>query len=654
MLTNKVVVTEKYDRHGWPSVDRPDLPPPAGWSLALVNSVNLIHHHELSPDGTEVAFVWERDGRSDIFVQPVAGGWPRRVSPDRGRTIYWWDSPPRWSPDGQWLAFSHGGHVCVAPADGRGLPRAVSDFAAAAWSPVWLPDSHGLIVNVQRRDAFSLLLTDREGAWPRPLADDNGGDNGEAAPSPDGQRVAYIHRPLDDLNRWDLRLVDLTTGQTATLYGQPKEKAWSPRWSPDGEKLYFLSQQSGWTEVWAVRPDGEGLRQVTRFSRDVAEFAISPDGARLAVTAYRDGDVDLLLVEATTGEARALRPAGGCYAAPHWSPDGSYLTVEYEDATRPPDIYRIAVDERRAIWQIAPQPQVADSGTMTPLTFSKPPALDALNLVTPQHVTYRSYDGLEIPALLWLPALAGEGQGEGRLPPPVGEGRGEGLSPAIVRPHGGPADHTLNQWDGLAQYFLAKGYTFLTPNFRGSTGYGRAFEHANYHDWGVGDTQDVLHGARFLHTQGVDPARIGILGSSYGGYMVACCLARDPDTLFACGVSKYGDANVYSSWAQCERTTRHYTEMMLGHPRHNWPVYRAASPVHEMANVRAPVLLIHGLEDDVVPPQASEEWAEALRRHDKTFEYVTYAGEPHGFLRYETEMDWMRRTERFFDWYLHV
>ncbi len=124
--------------------------------------------------------------------------------------------------------------------------------------------------------------------------------------------------------------------------------------------------------------------------------------------------------------------------------------------------------------------------------------------------------------------------------------------------------------------------------------------------------------------------------------------------MFACGVSKYGDANVYSSWAQCERTTRHYTEMMLGHPRDNWAAYRAASPVHEMANVRAPILLIHGLEDDVVPPQASEEWAEALRRHDKTYEYVTYAGEPHGFLRYETEMDWMRRTERFFDWYLRL
>lgn len=617
-MTNKVIVTEKYERHGWPSVDRPDLKPPDGWSLALVNSVNLIHHHALSPDGTEVAFVWERDGRSDIFVQPVAGGWPRRITPGRDRTIYWWDSEPRWSPDGRWLAFAHSGHVCVAPADGRALPRAITDFADAAWSPVWLPDSHRLIVPAQRRDAFSLLLTDRGGSWPRSLADDNGGDNGEAAPSPDGQRVAYIHRPFDDLNHWELRLIDITNGQTATLFGRSKEKAWSPRWSPDGQRVYFLSQQSGWTEVWAVRPDGEGLHQLTQLGRDVAEFAVSPDGAQLALTAIREGDVDLLLIEVATGEARALRAAGGCYAAPHWSPDGRFLTVEYEHATQPPDLYRVD----------------AQSGSMTQLTFSRLPAFDALDLVTPEPIRYRSLDGLDIPALLWQPAK------------PNGA--------AIVRPHGGPADHYLNQWDGLAQYFLAKGYTFLTPNFRGSTGYGRAFEHANYHSWGVGDTQDVLHGARFLHTQGVDPARIGILGSSYGGYMVACCLARDPDYLFACGVSKYGDANVYSSWAQCERTTRLYTEMMLGHPRDNWAAYHAASPIHEMANVRAPILLLHGLEDDVVPPQASEEWAEALRRHDKTFEYVTYAGEPHGFLRYETEMDWMRRTERFFDWYLRA
>lgn len=616
-MSNKVSIPEKYERNGWPSVDRPDLRPPDGWSLDLINSLNLIHHHELSPDGERAAFVWERDGRSDIFTMPTAGGWPVRLSPDRARTIYWWDSAPRWSPDGQWLAFTNHGHVQIAPADGRGLPRAVIDFTGGAFSPVWMPDSHSLIVSVTRRDAFSLLLTDRDGRWPRALADDNGGDNMETAPSPDGRFVVYTHRPFDDLNRWELRLVEVETGQTRHLTGTPKQKDWSAAWSPDGSTIAFLSQRSGYTEVWAIRPDGEGLRQLTRLGRDVAEFAWSPDGRTLAATVCREEAVDLLLVDAGTGHARDLRAGPGYFAAPQWSPDGQWLTVEYEDATIPPDIYRVEID----------------GGRMTQLTFSMPPALAAHALVTPEHVSYRSFDGLEIPALLWRPHRPNGG--------------------AIVRPHGGPADAYRHQWDVFAQYLLAKGYTFFTPNFRGSTGYGRDFEHGNYNDWGIGDTQDVLYGAKYLRElDRVDSDRIGILGSSYGGYMVACCLARDPEYLFACGVSKYGDANVYSSWAQCERTTRLYTEMMIGHPRENRTAYRAASPIHEMENVRAPILLIHGLEDDVVPPQSSEEWAEALRRHDKVFEYKTYAGEPHGFLRHETEMDWQRRAERFLDWYL--
>ena len=618
-MTNKVIIPEKYERNGWPSVDRPDLKPPAGWSLELINSLNLVHHHELSPDGERVAFVWERDGRSDVFVMPTGGGWPARLSPDRPRTIYWWDSPPRWSPDGQWMAFTSHGHVSIVPAGGRGLPRAITDFTGGAFGPVWMPDSSGLIVGATRNDSFVLLLTDRHGRWPRALAGDTNGDNMEAAPSPDGRFVASTHRPFDDLNRWELRLVEVESGQTRHLTGAPKEKDWAAAWSPDGAVIAFLSQRSGYTEVWLIQPDGQGLRQLTRLGRDVAEFAWSPDGRALAATVCRDGAVDLLLIEAGSGAARDLVAGPGYFAAPQWSPDGRFLTVEYENATTTPDIYRVAVD----------------GGRMTQLTFSMPPALAAHQLVTPEHLAYRSYDGLEIPALLWRPA------------------RPNGA--AIVRPHGGPADAYRCQWDALAQYFLAKGYTFFTPNFRGSTGYGRDFEHGNYNVWGVGDTQDVLHGAKFLHTlDWIDRERIGIFGSSYGGYMVACCLARDPEYLFACGVSKYGDANVYSSWAQCERTTRLYTEMMIGHPRDNHVVYRAASPIHEIANVRAPILLLHGLDDDIVPPQSSEEWAEALRRHDKVFEYKTYAGEPHGFLRHESEMDWQRRTERFFDWYLRI
>lgn len=612
----KIEIAEKYERNGWPSLDRPDLKPPEGWSLALINSLNLIHHHALSPDGRQIAFVWERDGRSDIFVMSADGGWPRRLTPNRSKTIYWWDDAPAWSPDSQWLAFTMDGHVYVVPASGESLPQLISDFTTGASSPVWLPDSRQMILSSERNDASVLLLTDIAGSWPRLVAD-GAGDNQAPAPSPDGESIVYVYRPFDDLNSWQLRLLHLASGEMHQLTNSPKKKDWDPAWSPDGRTIAFLSQRSGWTEIWTIRPDGEGLRQLTRLNRDVSEFSWSPDGQRLAATVWREGAADLILVNPDSGDVQDLRSGKGLYSGLYWAPDSASLTVAYEDTTCPPDLYRLELE----------------GGTSRQLSFSQSPALAAKELVVPEHFYYRSYDGLEIPALLWRP------------PQPNGA--------AIVRPHGGPADQYAFGWDALAQYLLAKGYTFLTPNFRGSTGYGERFEHANYNDWGIGDTQDVLHAARYLHTLSwIDPERIGIFGSSYGGYMVACSLAQDPDYLYACGVSKYGDANLYTSWAQCERTTRLYTEMMMGHPRSNWPAYLAGSPIWDVANIAKPVLLIHGLEDDVVPPQSSEEWVEALRRHDKVFEYKTYAGEPHGFLRYETEMDWQRRTERFFDWYL--
>jgi dipeptidyl aminopeptidase/acylaminoacyl peptidase len=618
-MLNEVELTEKYERNGWPSIKRPDLQPPPNWNLALVNSLNHIHHHALSPDGETIAFIWEKDGRSDIYTIPSSGGWPQPLSHDRAKTIYWLDGAPQWSPDGRFLTFTKGSHVHIVPRDGRSLPRNISDFTDSAWSPVWMPDSSGLICSTMRHDSQILLLTDRDGGWPRALTPSGQGDAFGATPSPDGRFIAYFHRPPDDLNRLSLHLVEVATGNIRELTDTPEQKDWDPQWSPDGQQIAFLSQRSGYNEIWLIRPDGQNMLQLTNLNLEVQEMAWSPDGRTLAATINRNAADDLALVDAQTGEVSYLCTGLGVYSAPQWGGDGRFLTVEYEDSTHPPDIYRVTVPD----------------GHISQITHSLPPVLAAHNLITPEPVTYTSFDDLEIHALLSRPQQ------------PNGA--------AILRPHGGPTAQYKYEWDILAQYYLAKGYTFFTPNFRGSTGYGVPFEQGNYNDWGIGDTQDVLHGARFLHTcDWIDPARLAIFGSSYGGYMVATCLAQDPDYLFACGVSKYGDAHLYSSWAQCERETRLYTEMQIGHPRSNWQVYLDGSPIWQVANIQKPVLLLHGLLDDIVPPQASEEWAEALKRHDKTFEYKTYADEPHGFLKYATEMDWMTRMERFLDWHLRV
>lgn len=615
MTTESLIPTEKYERNGWPGLPRPDVKPPNGWSLSLITAVSRIRNHSLSPDGSQIAFIWDRDDLSDVYTLPANGGWPARISTQRGLVAYWSDETPQWSPDSQHLAFCLDGHVHVAPASG-GLPHKISDFAPGAFAPVWMPDSNQLVVSVERNNSIQLLLTDRAGAWPRPLVTATDSDAWDAQPAPNGRFLLYTRRPFDDLNRLDIWRLDLETGYTVPLTGAPKQKDWNGRWSPDSTTIAFLSQRAGWNDLWLMSADGSHQRQLTNLG-DIGEFAWSPDGSRLACTVNKGGAFHLALLRPANGELRYLQQRPGYFSRLNWSPEGDFLTVEYEDPLLPPDIYRVE----------------AKNGRITQLTFSNLPALAQNHLVMPEQVSYKSYDGLEIPAFLYRPAK------------PNGA--------AILYPHGGPSAQYLYDWDIFAQYFIAKGYTWLAINYRGSTGYGVPFEHANYGDWGLGDTQDCLYGAKFLgKLEWIDSQRIAIFGASYGGYMTACALSYDPEHLFACGVSKYGDANPLTSWAQCNRDLRLYTEIFLGHPAHNRQVYHKASPIYQVHNIKKPVLILHGLLDDVVPPQASEEWVEALRRADKVFEYKTYAGEPHGFLMRKTQLDAYGRIEKFLDWYL--
>lgn len=614
-MPGEIKLEEKYERNGWPSLPRPDLKPPKGWGLSLLASVDKIHHHQLSPDGSRIAFIWDRNDLSDVYILSMDGQWPKRLSTQRAPVATWADEEPQWSSDGHWLAFCMDGHVHVAPTSG-GTPKKISDFTTGAIAPRWMPDSQGLIISVERDRETQLLLTDRKGSWPRPLVT-GPGDAGDAQPSPDGRQIAFVRHPHDDLNCLEVRVVELESGQIRPLIGVPKQKYWWPRWSPDGKQIAFLSQGSGFNEVWLIRPDSNGLRQLTHLSRDVADLAWSPDGKQIACTVNRGGIFDLALVDVESEAVSYLGSNSGCYARPNWSPGGDFITVEYETPTQPPDIFRVDVP----------------GGTRSQLTFSMPLALAEADLVMPEQTSYRSYDGLVIPALLHRPQ--------------------ESNVAAIVLPHGGPAAQAIFEWNIMVQYLVAKGYSCIEPNYRGSTGFGVEFEQANYDDWGVGDTQDCLYAARFLRAlEHVSPDRIGIFGPSYGGYMVACCLARDAEYLFACGVSKYGDAHPVTSWAQCNRDLRLYTEMFIGDPARNLRVYLNGSPIYQVENIRKPVLILHGLLDDIVPPQAAEEWVEALRRVNKTFEYKTYADEPHGFLKRPTQLDAFERIERFLDWYL--
>jgi dipeptidyl aminopeptidase/acylaminoacyl peptidase len=596
------------EHNGVPSQPRPDVDSPPHWRLDAVAALGRPHHLVAAADGTEVAFVLDVGDASDVWVMAVDGSGLRRITTIRDPHGFWEDTPPAWSPDGTRVAFAEGGWVHVVAVAG-GPPRRLVEGG----SPQWLDDEH-LLITVDR-DRISRLCRIRvDDPWPVALTPADG-HVWSVTMAPDGRRIAYVHAPRDDRRRSDLRLLDLGDGSVTTLVSDLRCFVGSPAFSPDGRVIAFTSERSGWSEVSLI--DGGEERQVTSAGAGFSALSWHRDGRTLVAVRTRHGVDDLVTVDTASGEVGALA-AGGTWSSPQWTTSGEVIAV-YEDHATAPCIRSVA----------------AGGGQTTRLSMV-PAAIEGAPRVTPEVVSYRSFDGLEIPGFLFRPAAADDGR-----------------RPVVVYAHGGPTSHYGDEWDGHAQYFLDKGYGWFAINFRGSTSYGLEFEHADHGVWGVADTEDCLAAHDYLAgLDWVDAARIAIFGASYGSYMALAALARDPQHRFACGIAKYGDCDILTSWAQGDRVGIEDLERMMGHPSENRDGYREGSPIHWAADVERPLLIAHGEQDERVHPKQSQQLVDALRRHGKTFEYVTYPTEGHGLLRRGPQVHFYQRLERFLDWYL--
>ncbi len=626
----------KDEVEGVPSQPRQDVKPPPHWRLEAVAATERPRSLTIGADGRTVVFIQDRD-TSDVWLLDLDGGVPARLTTGRDPMPYWEDTEPRLAPDGTRVAYADEGAVWIVPAAGGPRRR-----LAAAGSPVWLGNDR-LVVSVERDDTSRLATLSLADPWPTALCETALGDTGlrdtvsqaqtaapeqalerygdewGAAAAPDGRTVAFCFTPRHDLLRTEIRVADVASGAVRALTGAPHLADRSPAWSPDGTTIAFSSERSGWYELHLVGADGTGERQLTHAGADLHEPAWHPDGSRLVAIRCRRNRFDLVTVDAATGEITVVAE-GGSWGYPHWTADGA-IVATYDDAGTPPELRLVRDGE---------SPQT--------LHAPAPLAVRAAPHVRPQDVSYTSFDGLEIPAFLYRPAGASPER-------PV---------PAVVYPHGGPTSYVGDEWDGHAQYFLDKGYAWLAINFRGSTGYGREFERKNHGDWGVGDTKDCLAAADYLRTlDWIDGDRLGIFGASYGSYLALLSVTDDPSRRFRCAVCKYGDCDILTSWSQGDREGVQDMGRMMAHPSVAPDAYRAGSPVHRLHDLQAPLLIAHGDLDVRVNPKQSEQLVQELRRlGGKTFEYVTYPTEAHGFLRAGPQLHFYRRLERFLDWYL--
>jgi dipeptidyl aminopeptidase/acylaminoacyl peptidase len=279
------------------------------------------------------------------------------------------------------------------------------------------------------------------------------------------------------------------------------------------------------------------------------------------------------------------------------------------------------------------------SGEHRRLTDTLSPRIDEGHLVESEVVRYPSFDELTIPALLYRPHQASA----------------ENKVPALVWVHGGPGGQSRTGYSEVKQILANHGYALLAVNNRGSSGYGKTFFHMDDRRHGDVDLKDCIYGRTYLETlDWVDPERIGIIGGSYGGYMVAAALAFEPES-FEVGINIFGVTNwlrtleSIPAWWEAFRESL-YKEM--GDPAEDRERLYAISPLFHADQIRKPLLVMQGANDPRVLQVESDELVEAVRANGVPVEYVLFEDEGHGFRNKDNRIEAARAYLEFLDRYL--
>jgi dipeptidyl aminopeptidase/acylaminoacyl peptidase len=228
----------------------------------------------------------------------------------------------------------------------------------------------------------------------------------------------------------------------------------------------------------------------------------------------------------------------------------------------------------------------------------------------------------------------------------------DGKNPLIVLPHGGPTGQVEDSFSPRIIALVSRGYTVIAPNVRGSTGYGVAFEKANYQDLGGGDLQDEIYGVKFMEATGfIDSKKVGITGGSYGGFMTLMAIGKAPD-IWAAAVEEYGIIDWYTMLQHSDPLLQEYEKSLLGDPVKDRAKYEAASPIQFLRNERAPLLVMQGERDIRVPREEAAQVVDILKKQGRTVDVVYYPQEGHGFMKRENQIDEITRMVDWFDKYL--
>ncbi len=529
------------------------------------------------------------DGR--LYKQALAGGAPRAITPEYGSF-----ASPALSADGKWLVYVHSyEHVdglALVDSDGSIFPRKLAYGTDFLMQPVWHPA---------------------------------------------GDQIAYIawNHPQMPWNGSELRLIRLKddasgapyADEIVTLTGDRDTAIFQPQFSPDGRYLSYVSDATGWGQIYLYDLETHTHTQLTETA---AEHGTPAWAQGLRMYGWRGDSRSLYYLENDCGffslrtchlESGEDRLVAGLEQYTHLEQlaiagDSDSVAMIASSSLIPPRVITLDRESRLSI-QRRSQTENLPSGQLSPA----------------QKISWKGDDGADVHGLFYEPVAQ--------------EDMPAGKPPLIVNVHGGPTSQRTAEYYSEVQFFTTRGYAVLQVNHRGSTGYGKAYMEMHRGNWGVYDVIDSISGVNHLAEAGqIDRSKSVIMGGSAGGFTVLQSLVEHPG-FYRAGICSYGVSNQFGLLMDTHKFEERYTYWLLGELPEAADLYRQRSPLFRADEIVDPLIVFQGTDDVVVPQDQSDLIVASLKRRGIPHEYHLYEGEGHGWRRPDTIEAYYSAIERF-------
>lgn len=424
----------------------------------------------------------------------------------------------------------------------------------------------------------------------------------------------------------DVYVVDLTTKEQKLLFDSKGEISFGPQdIANDNKTMYYTTDEgSEFTYLKTIDLETGEMAKVKEFSWDISYAYHSREGKYHIVGVNNDAKTELHVYDTESGkEIEFSAVEGGDISGVRVSRSEQAMTFYVSSSRQPGNLYHYAIGDAEA----------------KKLTNTLNTEIDPEHLVEGEVIRYKSFDGVEVPAILYKPHQA----------------TADAKVPCMLWIHGGPGGQSTLRYSALLQYMVNHGYAVLAVNNRGSSGYGKTFFHLDDRNHGENDLMDCVKAKDYLATLDyIDHDRIGILGGSYGGYMTMAALAFQPEE-FAVGVDIFGVTN----WLRTLKSIPPWWESFkdalyseMGDPATDSTRLYNISPVFHADKIKRPFMVLQGAQDPRVLQVESDEIVANARANGVDVEYVVFEDEGHGFVKKENELEGYGKLLKFLDKHL--